>query len=191
MKKIAVAGIGALGSHAVLLMRNFGAKIKVIDFDRIEQKNVAAQFHAQHGVGKSKTVSFAQVMDMLFKVKVESNTNRITKDNVQVLLGGSDLVLDCLDNGESRRVIQDFVRQANIPCLHGALSADGLFGQVIWDEMFKVDDEDKAGAPTCEGGEHLPFISLVSSYLAASTQAFLAKGEKIGFQVSLGGVIRI
>jgi hypothetical protein len=117
--------------------------------------------------------------------------HRLTQDNVEALLGGADLVIDCLDNGASRRVIQGFVRAKGIPCLHGAVDPNGTFGRIVWDEMFVVDDENGAGAATCEDGEHLPFIVLVSSYLARSTQRFIKTGKKTGFQVHPNGVTPI
>jgi len=54
-----------------------------------------------------------------------------------------------------------------------------------------IDDETGMGAATCEDGEHLPFITTVSSYMAASIQRFLKDGRKVGFQVHPGGVMVI
>jgi len=191
MKILTIVGIGALGSHAVQFLRNSGATIRVIDFDRVEAKNTASQFHGSTTVGKSKVQALQQTMNFLFKSKVEGVPHRLTKDNQKQLLGGSDLVLDCLDNGASRRLVQDFVRAEKIPCLHGALAADGGFGRVIWDEKFVIDDETAAGGATCEDGAHLPFIAIVSSLLAKSAQDFLLSGKQLGYQVHPGGVFAV
>lgn len=191
MKTLTVVGVGALGSHVVQLVRNVTATIKVIDFDRVERKNVQSQFHSKSGVGKSKVIALAQAMDFLYGVKIQTNSNKLVKENAKELLGGSDLIVDCLDNGAARRVIQDFVRASAIPCLHGALAPDGQFGRVIWDEGFTIDDESGVGAATCENGEHLPFIAITSSYIAHAIKEFLAKGTKMGFSVSPAGAIRI
>lgn len=99
-------------------------------------------------------------------------------------------MIDCLDNGASRRIVQKYVRETSTPCLHGALSADGTFGSVLWDEVFVVDDE-TPGQRTCEDGAHLPFIATVSTYIAQVAQTFWRTGAKQGFQVYLGGVSRI
>lgn len=64
-----------------------------------------------------------------------------------------------------------------MPCLHGALAGDGSFARVAWTEQFTV-DEGVAGAPTCEGGEHLPFICWVAAHLAGALQAFVERGER-------------
>jgi len=190
MKTVVIVGVGALGSHVVQLLRNCGATLRVIDFDRVEQKNVSSQFHGRTGVGKSKVVSLAQTMQLLFNQKLDQVPHKLTADNVEQLLGKADLVIDCLDNGASRRVVQAYVRANKIHCLHGALAADGQFGHVVWDENFKIDDEPAAGAATCENGEHLPFIGISSSYLAHTAKEFLTKGVKIGFLVHSGGATR-
>ena len=46
MKTVVIVGVGALGSHVALLGRNWGVQLKLVDFDRIEQKNTQAQFHS-------------------------------------------------------------------------------------------------------------------------------------------------
>lgn len=191
MKTLTIVGIGALGSHAVQFLRNAGATIRVIDFDRVETKNVASQFHGSTLVGKNKVQSLQQTMNFLFKSKIEVIPHKLVKDNVQQLLGGQDLVIDCLDNGAARRLVQDFVRQNSIPCLHGALAADGGFGRVIWDEKFEIDDESAGGAATCEDGQHLPFIAVVSSLIAKAAQDFLLHGKKQGFQIHPAGVFAV
>jgi len=191
MKNVVIVGVGALGSHVTLLLRN-AAKLKIIDFDRVEQKNVLSQFHGKPSVGALKVRSMQQSMNMLFGLKIDGVSNKLTSDNAKELLGGADLVIDCLDNGDGRRVCQNFVRAASIPCVHGALAAAGEgFGRVVWDERFVIDDETGVGAATCEDGEHLPFIAIVAAYLARSAQVFLMSGGRLGFNVHSGGAIRL
>jgi len=190
MKTIVIVGVGALGSHAVQFLRNVEATIRVVDFDRVEQRNVMAQFHGKPSVGKAKVQSLQQAMDFLFKRKVEAVPHKLVENNAKELLGSADLVIDCLDNGEGRRVIQSFVRKAKVPCLHGALAADGSFGSVLWDEHFVIDDVTGTGK-TCEDGEHLPFIGMVAVLLAQAAQEFLLHGRQEGFNVFPGGLVKI
>lgn len=191
MKTIVFVGVGALGSQAVMLLRNVKATLKVIDFDRVEAKNVQSQFHGKPGIGKPKVLALAGAMDLLFGIKLQTNSNKLVENNVEQLLGGADLVVDCLDNAASRRVIQTFVRKAKIPCIHAAVDANGTFGRVAWDESFVIDEEDASGAPTCENGEHLPFLSIVSGHVAHVVKEYIAKATQLGYQVSPGGTIRV
>lgn len=190
MRTIVIVGVGALGSHVVQFLRNVDAQLRCVDFDRVEQRNVMAQFHGKPSVGKAKVQGIQQTMNFLFARKVEVVPHKLVENNAKEVLGSADLVIDCLDNGDGRRVIQRFVRAAHVPCLHGALAPNGTFGSILWDEHFTVDDETGNGK-TCEDGDHLPFIVLVSAYLAQSAQGFMKDGRKEGFNVFPGGVVRI
>lgn len=188
MKQITIAGVGALGSHVVQFIRNFNANIKVIDLDRIEQKNTKSQFHAKNSTGKSKSQSLAQLMQFLFNLKMEAVPHKLTNDNINQLLKGSDLIIDCFDNYESRNIIQQYSKQNKIACLHGCLAANGEFGRVVWTEKMVIDKEAEAGAATCHNGDFLPFIATVSALLARSAQDFLEKNIKVGYEVTPGNI---
>lgn len=184
MKQITIVGVGALGSHVALFLRNADAEISVIDFDRVEMKNVASQFHAKNTVGKKKVMGLSRTMSFLFGRTLTATPHRLTDQNAWELLHEEDLVIDCLDNAESRRVVQDGCREWGIPCLHGALDAAGSFGRVIWSEQFAIDEEGAEGAATCEDGEFLPFIAATAAYIARSAQLFLREGKRVGFTIS-------
>lgn len=190
MSKIIVVGVGALGSHLVQFLRSEDVSITVIDFDRVEQKNVQSQFHSKPSVGKMKSNALKQSMKFLYGRGIDAKTSKLSKDNVEALLKG-DLIIDCVDNGEARRLIQGYSRAHGIPCLHGALAPDGSFGRVIWDKDFVIDDEAGQGAATCENGEFLPFIAITSAYLARSAQIFLNEDKMIGFSISPAGAVRV
>ena len=182
-KTITIIGVGALGSHVAQFLRNEG-KLRVVDFDQVEAKNTLAQFHSKASIRQRKATALSSMMNFLWGVKVDANTNKLVENNAEQLIGTPSLVIDCLDNGAARRHVQRYTRQENLPCLHGALAAGGAFGRVIWSENFAVDDEDAAGAPTCEDGGHLPFIVTVASLVAASAQHFLATGKKRGWTIA-------
>jgi molybdopterin/thiamine biosynthesis adenylyltransferase len=188
MKKVTVIGVGALGSHFILSSRNF-ADLRGIDDGRVKSKSPLAQFHSKPQVDRGKTQAIQQTMQFLFGTKVSGVPHRLTVDNVQQLLSGADLLVDCLDNAQSRELVQAYARSTNTPCLHGALAANGQYGRVVWDEHFVIDGA-APGAATCEDGEHLPFISVVSSLLSRAAQEFLGSGRKIGFEIHPTGVNR-
>jgi hypothetical protein len=159
--------------------------------DRVEQKNVMSQFHGKPGVGRHKVDALKQTMDFLFKRQIVTVGNKLVAENIDALMKGATLVVDCLDNGASRKLVQDYVRKHNLSCLHGALAPGGEFGRSIWDAQFVIDSEVGAGAATCEDGEFLPFIALTAAYMARSIQLFLKDGKKIGFSISPVGAVAI
>lgn len=184
MNKITIVGAGALGSHLVQLVRNVDAAIRVVDFDRVEQRNTGSQFHGKPHVGKLKTESVKATMQLLWGVRIETLSSMLGMSNQDALLGNSDLVVDCLDNIEGRKTIMDYTSPRNVPVLHGALAADGTFGRVVWSPLFKPDGEPAAGALTCEDGNHLPFIAIVAAFMAKAVTEWSKTGKKIGYALT-------
>lgn len=187
---VTLIGVGALGSHLLQFGRNWPVTFTVVDFDRVEQRNVMAQFHSRMGVGRNKATAVQQALQGLFGLRVKAVPHRLGEDNVSTLLASADLVLDCVDNLPTRVVIQDHVRASGQPCLHGALAADGSYARLMWDEHF-VADGAADGAVTCEDGEHLPFVALVAARMASVVQAFLQDGRRQSLHVHPGGIVVI
>ena len=188
--RLVVCGVGALGSTAVLFIRNLDVELRLIDFDRVESKNLAAQWFVKQSVGKNKAESVRLQLANFYGGKAEALGVRLGANNTEQLLAGADLAVDCFDNADSRIVLSEACRGRKIPLLHGALAADGTFGMVRWDERFTADREDVVGQATCEGGEHLPMIGLVGATLARAIQDFVKDGSRHDYLVSLSGVVR-
>jgi molybdopterin/thiamine biosynthesis adenylyltransferase len=190
MKRVVFCGVGALGSNAVFTCRNFEAELRLIDFDRVESKNLAAQWFVKQSVGKNKAEAVRLQLANFYGRKAEAMGVRLAAANAAQLLDGCDLAVDCFDNQDSRVVLSDAARARSIPLVHAALAADGTFGLVRWDERFVPDREDAEGQATCEGGEHLPVIGLLAATLARVIQDFLKDGDRSDYMVSLSGVAR-
>jgi len=189
MSKITIIGLGALGSHAALALRNVPG-LKLVDFDKVEQKNTLSQFHSKMGLRRNKAQALAQALQGMWGIKVEVVPHKVTDDNAKVILGGSGLVLDCTDNIAARSCIKQFCVAEGIPLLHAAMSADGTFAQIVWTEDFTADAETGDGA-TCEDGENVQFHVLVGSMIAVAAKDFINKARKRNFQVMPSGIIRV
>ena len=189
MKRIVFAGVGALGSNAVVLCRNLAAQLVLVDFDRVESKNCLAQAYVKPSVGKNKADALKLQLSNFWGIKAESFGVRIGEDNVATLCGAADLVVDAFDNAKSRRILSTWARGAQKPLVHAAVSAGGTFGLVRWDERFTADEEATPGEATCEGGEHLPLIAMVATTLARTIQDFVRDGARHDAMVSLAGVV--
>lgn len=188
MKRVVFCGVGALGSNAVVACRNLEVQLVLIDFDRVESKNCLSQAFVKPSVGKNKAEALKLQLSNFWGVKAEAFGVRIGEDNVQTLCGAADLLVDAFDNAKSRRILSTFARSAQKPLVHAAVSADGTFGLVRWDERFEPDEEGTPGAATCEGGEHLPLIAQIGATLARTVQDFVQKGEQRDAMISLSGV---
>lgn len=185
---IVFCGIGALGSTAAVLCRSLGAELRLVDFDRVETKNLAAQVFVKQSLGKNKAEAMKMQLWNFWAVKAEAMGVKVTAENVAAACAGADLIVDCFDNKAGREVLSSHARAAGLALVHAALAADGTFGLVRWDERFTPDAEDTAGQATCEGGEHLPFIGLLAATLARAIQDFVEHGRRRDAMVNLASV---
>jgi hypothetical protein len=188
--RVVVCGVGALGSTAVHYCRNLDVELRLVDFDRVESKNLAAQWFVKQSVGKNKAEAIRLQLANFYGAKAEAFGVRLAATNAAQLLAGCALAVDCFDNADSRIALSDAAHTAGMPLVHAALAGDGTFGIVRWDERFVADREDVAGQATCEGGEHLPMIGLVGATLARAIQDFVRTGDRRDYMVSLSGVVR-
>ena len=186
--RIVFCGVGALGSNAVVACRNLEATLVLVDFDRVESKNALSQAFVKQSVGKNKADALKLQLANFWGVKAEAFGVRVTDENVATLCGSADLVVDAFDNAKSRRLLSAWAKSAEKALVHAAVSADGSFGMVRWDETFTPDEEGTEGQATCEGGEHLPIIAVIGSTLARTIQDYVAKGVKRDAMISLSGV---
>lgn len=183
-----VCGVGALGSHAAVACRNLEVTFAFVDFDRVESKNLASQAFVKPSIGKNKAEALKAQLFNFYGLKSDAFGVRLTDANVATLLGGAALAVDCFDNAASRAVVSRYARGAGLPLVHAGVSGDGAFGLVRWDERFTPDAEDHEGQATCEGGAHLPLLTLVSAVLARTVQDFLQGGAQRDALVTLASV---
>ena len=188
--RIVFCGVGALGSTAAHFCRNLDATLCFIDFDRVESKNLQAQWFVKQSVGKNKADALRLQLANFYGVKSQSFPRKLTRDNTAQLLADAALVVDCFDNIASRQLLSDHAAASGAPLIHAALAGDGTFGIVRWEQNFHADAEDEAGQATCEGGAHLPVIGLLGATIARAIQDFVTTGNRGDYMVSLSGVRR-
>lgn len=190
--KAVIIGAGALGSHIVLLARNwpieFQTEIRVVDFDRIEARNLLGQFHTKPTVGQNKAVAIQRMLKTLFGSEIEARSHALRPENVGVTFEQASLIIDATDNAEARSLIRTGARER--PLLHCGMSASGAYGIVAWGDQFPIEKE-TPGQPTCLNGRALPFHALVASQAVLAAQMFLVDGKQYSYSITPTGIIRI
>jgi len=129
--KVAVVGVGGLGSPAItyLVLAGVG-QIMIIDPDPVEFTNLNRQWlHWEKDEAHPKVCSAREKLrQMNGHVKVEVQQETLDEKNVDWLLKGANVVLECLDNWQGRMVINDHCVGTRTPLVHGAV--EGMRGQV-------------------------------------------------------------
>ena len=104
------------------------------------------QIYSTEDVGMLKVNAAQNAVFRNVEVEPEAIAKRLGEDNAKKLLRNTDLVIDTLDNSQSRGVLFDYCARSDVPCLHAGL-ADG-YGEVIWNADYKVPDD--TGLDLCD-----------------------------------------
>jgi molybdopterin-synthase adenylyltransferase len=128
---VRVVGCGALGNVVIPILSAYGiGRIEFFDDDVIEKHNLARQImFREEDVGLPKAeIMEARIAERNSEIVVRGYTERITRDNVDFLLAGSDVIVDCVDNVQARAVLNEFCLEKDIPLVNLGSSPTG--GQI-------------------------------------------------------------
>lgn len=129
--KVAVVGAGALGQMtAHQLVRSGFEKLILIDKDALEYSNFNRQLCAMHStVNQSKTAILkAQLLDINPQIQVRVYEPFLDEGNGKQLAADADILVDCVDNVETKVYLEKLAAELRIPLVHGAV--EGWYGQV-------------------------------------------------------------
>lgn len=122
--KVIIVGCGGLGSVVAIYLAASGVgNIHLIDFDNIDISNLHRQiFYKIEDIGKSKVqVLAAHIKAISPIVKVNFNTEPITKENVLKTIKKTDYVLDCTDSLQTKYLLNDACVMQNKTLIYGSL----------------------------------------------------------------------
>lgn len=122
--KVAVVGIGGLGSAAALYLAAAGVGgLVLVDYDNVDTSNLNRQIlHTTQDLGKRKVDSAAAKLGRLYpSLEATAQAHRITRDNAEHMLQGVHAIVDGLDNFPSRLLLSDYAFAHRLPLFHGAV----------------------------------------------------------------------
>ena len=137
---VVIIGCGALGSNiATFLVRAGVGKIKIIDRDFIEYHNLHRQVLFDEDDIKARLPKAIAAERHLRKVNSSIEIEGIVADvnytNIEGFCRGADVILDGLDNLETRFLINDVALKHKIPWVYGgAIASSGMTMNIIPDE---------------------------------------------------------
>lgn len=129
--KITIAGAGGLGSVSATYLTVAGVgRIRVVDNDLVELSNLNRQIlHWDRDIGRKKVVSFEEKLaQMNPEVEVAVMHDKIGEDNITEIVRDSDLIVDAMDNFQTRYLLNRVALEMRIPFFHAAVY--GFEGQV-------------------------------------------------------------
>ncbi|MFV0379996.1 MAG: HesA/MoeB/ThiF family protein [Anaerorhabdus sp.] len=130
-KRIAVVGCGGLGGYVIQALSRFGIKsLTIIDKDYFDISNLNRQvFSSEENIGRAKVnVISSELKKINSSLKVISYQCMLDEKNVEHVLCEVDIIIDCVDNIEARKIMASFAKEKKIPLIHGAIA--GYYGQI-------------------------------------------------------------
>ncbi len=126
---VGIIGCGGLGTHVATSLASAGiGKIVIVDGDIPDTTNLNRQFVYREGQSDYKAdVLRDWLMSVNPDVSAESYPVRFSPENA-VMLSSCDVLVDCLDNMESRMDLNSYAVMCRKPLVHGGIS--GMVGQV-------------------------------------------------------------
>ena len=134
---VVIIGCGALGTViATILVRAGVGKVKIIDRDFIEYHNLQRQVLFDEEDIKNRLPKAVAAERHLRKVnstiEIEGIVADVNYSNIEKLVRGADIILDGLDNLETRFLINDAALKLKIPWVYGgAISSFGMTMNII------------------------------------------------------------
>ncbi|TAG17982.1 MAG: ThiF family adenylyltransferase [Oscillatoriales cyanobacterium] len=128
---VTVCGAGALGANIVeSLARSGFCQLRVVDRDRIEERNLSTQPYYRSDIGAFKAKILANHLYRALSVSIDAHSKELTPANVDRLLANSALAIDTFE------AVKDYCASASIPCVHVGLAAD--YSEIIWNQHYRV-----------------------------------------------------
>jgi molybdopterin/thiamine biosynthesis adenylyltransferase len=119
-----IAGAGGLGSPVSIYLAVAGiGKIIICDFDSVEVTNLNRQIlHSHTRIGINKALSAKITLTAINPdIEVIPITSKITEENAFELVGDAHIIMDCMDNLETRYILNEVAIKKGIPLVFGAI----------------------------------------------------------------------
>ena len=129
---VTVVGCGGLGAPALVYLAEAGVgTIRMVDGDMVSESNLNRQFlYWEEDIGKKKAdLAAKKLKKMNPQICVEALSCYLTEENVDQILGSSDIVVDCVDSVETRILVERYCLAQDIFLVEGAVH--GFYGYVM------------------------------------------------------------
>lgn len=127
--KIVVIGAGGLAAPVLTYLTCAGVgTITLVDYDTVTDSNLNRQFlYHEKNIGEPKALNAKEILSELnSEITINQKSEKITDDNIKEIIKDSDVVIDCVDNVETRIIVNRGCLMMNIPLVEGGVN--GFYG---------------------------------------------------------------
>lgn len=119
-----IAGAGGLGSPVALYLAAAGVGcLRMCDFGEPELSNLNRQIlHTDEDIGKKKVFSAQETLSKINPhVDIVALPEKIDRENIAQLVSDSQILIDCLDNFETRFILNEYAVKTGLPFIHAGV----------------------------------------------------------------------
>ncbi len=119
-KHITIVGVGGVGGYvATMLVRAGVGRVRIIDFDTVSSSNINRQIVAYKStLGKKKVDVLEKMLHEIDEgAEIEAIDKRLTSENINTLIGKTNLVVDAIDSINDKISLIVYCKQHNIPII--------------------------------------------------------------------------
>ncbi len=119
--KVAIIGVGAIGTLTAELLARAGANLLLIDRDIIDLTNLQRQvLFSEEDLNKNKAdVAREKLSKINSTIEIKAANIHLNSQNISILKK-CNLILDCTDNLKTRYLINDFCKKNKLPWIYAA-----------------------------------------------------------------------
>lgn len=139
--KVLVVGAGGLGSPVLLYLAGAGVgTIGIVDADVVSLTNLQRQvLYTEDEIGKSKVLCAKHRIEQLnADITINTYQLRLDEDNADEIISRYDLVLSCVDNFSTRKLLCNVCNKQDKILIHAAV-VDFQFEIAVFAPHTKVD----------------------------------------------------
>jgi sulfur carrier protein ThiS adenylyltransferase len=110
---VGIAGAGGLGSNAAMALARAGVgHLVIVDFDKVEKKNLTRQYYFLNQIGKLKVKALkANIERAAEGVEVDAVAKKLLPGRMAAPFKDVDVVVEALDKAETKtRFVQEVLR---------------------------------------------------------------------------------
>jgi molybdopterin/thiamine biosynthesis adenylyltransferase len=130
--RASIVGLGGLGGAVTEILARIGiGTLTLIEADTFEESNLNRQFLSTHHLlDTSKTkAALKRVREINPTITVEVHDELLDNKNAASLIDNSDVIIDCLDNIQTRFSLESAAKKIRSPLVSAAVA--GVYGHVI------------------------------------------------------------
>lgn len=179
---IGIAGLGGMGSNAaVMLARSGVGRLVMVDFDRVDETNIARQAYLPAHVGMRKTDAIVSIIGSVDpSVRAEVHDIRLDPGNAAEVFSGCDVVCEALDDPEAKAMLVETLVGAGftvVACsgMAGTGPANSIVTRRAMAGLWVCGDG--TSDPSGEGGLNAARVSICAGHMALAAMR-LATGRE-------------